>query len=57
MKRININITDRQNELLDVMSEETGVTKNGLICYALWEWLNANCSKEQSEKMIVQRGE
>lgn len=42
MKRLNINVTDEQNERLDRMSEVTGVTKNGLICYAIYEWLMSN---------------
>ena len=42
MKKVTINITDTQSEELERMSEETGVTKNGLICYAIWEWLRKN---------------
>lgn len=57
MKRLNINVTDEQNDRLDYMSEVMGVTKNGLICYAIHEWLRRNDCEEQSKKTIVQRGE
>lgn len=45
MKRLTINVTDEQNDELDRMSRETGVTKNGLICLAVWEWLRKNASR------------
>lgn len=55
MKRLTINLADGQNEELDRMSAETGVTKNGLICLAVWEWLNRNATstgdaREQESK-------
>lgn len=39
MKKLTINVTDEQNESLDQWSEVMGVTKNGLICLAIHEWL------------------
>lgn len=42
VKKITINITEEQSRALDVMSEVTGVTKNGLICLAIHEWLTEN---------------
>lgn len=39
MKKLTINVTDEQNERLDKISLQMGVTKNGLICIALDEWL------------------
>lgn len=40
--KVTINITEEQSKALDVMSGSTGVTKNGLICLAIWEWLQRN---------------
>lgn len=37
--RININITDAQNEALESISSLKGITKNGIICDAIHQYL------------------
>lgn len=57
MKRLNINVTDEQNDRLDYMSEVMGVTKNGLICYAIHEWLVRNDTGRTIKKKDCAMGE
>lgn len=47
MKKLTINVTDEQNDEMDRRSQELGVTKNGIICLAIDEWLHQRKKREQ----------
>lgn len=40
--KITINLPDEHLKALDIVSGQVGITKNGIIALAVWEWLKKN---------------